>query len=92
MRKSSKRLSGTAIKPETLAAFMEAAKAHLEKKKEHPQPAKPETFDLTSNSSQSSGLPSTLGGWNQVGMDTTHKRVHALDQPTTPTGGHRNMK
>jgi hypothetical protein len=79
-------------KPETLEAFMAAAKTHLEKKKAHLLPARPETFDLASNSSQNSGLPSTLGGWNQVGMDTTHKRVHALDQAAIPTGGPRTMK
>ena len=76
-------------KPESLAAFMEAAKAQMERKS---QPARPEMFDLASNSSQNSGLPSTLGGWNQVGMDTTHKRVHGLENPATPTGGLRTMK
>jgi hypothetical protein len=41
-------------KPETLAAFMAAAKAHMEQKS---QPNRPEVFDMASNSSQS--LPST---------------------------------
>ena len=74
-------------KPETLAAFMEAARAHLEKQT---KPPLPEKFDISSESSQS--LPSTMGGWNQVRMDTSSKRVHLLEDSAAPTGGPRTMK